>query len=104
MCTVYSLDDSNGDTSFSNFNMNRVPSYLFSVLRDIMVVNGYLKVHILPWSPVRVIDSCWHIGRWLCLAGLDEDGRNNERRFFEIRPGQRMQVSIRCFEFYPWGL
>lgn len=55
MCIVYSLDDSSGDTSFRNFDITRSPSYLFSVLKDIMAVNGYVKVHILPWSPVRVI-------------------------------------------------
>ncbi|KAI5827850.1 glycoside hydrolase family 30 protein [Schizophyllum commune Tattone D] len=48
---LYSFDDVNGDTSFTNFNINRAPSYLFSVLRDIQSVNRYLKVHVVPWSP-----------------------------------------------------
>jgi len=81
ICTVYSLDDSSGDTSFSNFNMGRAPSYLFSVLRDIMAVNGYLKVHILPWSPVRVVgyDSELHITdfaqpAWMKTAGTMNGG------------------------------
>lgn len=50
--TVYSFDDTSGDTSLANFNINKAPSYLFSVINDIQSVNPYLKVHILPWSPV----------------------------------------------------
>jgi len=49
---VYSLDDISGDTSFSNFDINRVPSYVFSVLSDIKSVNNYIKIHLVPWSPV----------------------------------------------------
>ncbi|KAJ7229239.1 glucan endo-1,6-beta-glucosidase [Mycena rebaudengoi] len=48
---VYSLDDSDGDTSFRHFNIDNAPSYLFSVLKDILSVNNDLKVHIVPWSP-----------------------------------------------------
>jgi hypothetical protein len=51
---AYSLDDTSGDTSFNNFNINRTPSYVFSVLKDIMAVNPTVKVHIVPWSPVRI--------------------------------------------------
>ncbi|KAG7447217.1 glucan endo-1,6-beta-glucosidase [Guyanagaster necrorhizus] len=47
----YSFDDTSGDTSFSNFNINDAPSYLFSVLKDIYSVNNLIKVHVLPWSP-----------------------------------------------------
>ncbi|KAJ7466148.1 glycoside hydrolase family 30 protein [Mycena galericulata] len=50
---LYSLDDVSGDTSFSQFNINNAPSYLFSVITDILSINPALKVHILPWSPVR---------------------------------------------------
>ncbi|ESK85316.1 glycoside hydrolase family 30 protein [Moniliophthora roreri MCA 2997] len=49
--SVYSLDDVSGDTSFSQFDINRAPSYLFSVLKDILSVNPRIKVHIVPWSP-----------------------------------------------------
>ncbi|KAE9407542.1 glucan endo-1,6-beta-glucosidase [Gymnopus androsaceus JB14] len=49
--SVYSLDDSNGDTSFSKFNINRTPAYVFEVLKDIQSINYLMKVHILPWSP-----------------------------------------------------
>ncbi|KAJ3906216.1 glycoside hydrolase superfamily [Lentinula edodes] len=50
--SVYSLDDSNDDTSFHSFNINRAPAYLFEVLRDIQTINDLLKVvHVLPWSP-----------------------------------------------------
>ncbi|KAF8172956.1 glycoside hydrolase family 30 protein [Mycena galopus ATCC 62051] len=48
---VYSLDDVSGDTSFSKFNINNAPSYVFSVIKDILTINPALKVHILPWSP-----------------------------------------------------
>ncbi|KAJ7119298.1 glycoside hydrolase [Mycena crocata] len=48
---LYSLDDVAGDTSFSSFDINNAPSYVFSVLTDIMSMNSILKVHIVPWSP-----------------------------------------------------
>ena len=51
--SVYSLDDVGGDTSFSRFNIDNAPSYLFGVLSDILFVNSRVKVHIIPWSPVR---------------------------------------------------
>ncbi|KAF9047180.1 glucan endo-1,6-beta-glucosidase [Hymenopellis radicata] len=47
----YSFDDVNGDNSFNSFNINAAPSYLFSVLQDILSVNNRIKVHVLPWSP-----------------------------------------------------
>jgi hypothetical protein len=37
---VYSYDDNNGDTDFSEFNINRSPNYVFSVLQDILNVNS----------------------------------------------------------------
>ncbi|KII83681.1 glycoside hydrolase family 30 protein [Plicaturopsis crispa FD-325 SS-3] len=49
--TTYSFDDTSGDTSLNDFNINNAPSYLFSVLKDIMSVNDVLRVHLLPWSP-----------------------------------------------------
>ncbi|KAF8896227.1 glycoside hydrolase family 30 protein [Infundibulicybe gibba] len=48
---LYSLDDTSGDTSFGQFNINRSPSYLFSVLADIRSINNLVKVHLVPWSP-----------------------------------------------------
>ncbi|KAL0571506.1 hypothetical protein V5O48_010456 [Marasmius crinis-equi] len=48
---LYSFDDTSGDSSLRNFNINRAPSYLFSVLKDIKSVNPLIKVHIIPWSP-----------------------------------------------------
>ncbi|KAF5370547.1 hypothetical protein D9757_010139 [Collybiopsis confluens] len=42
--SVYSLDDSNGDTSLAAFNINRVPTYVFEVLKDIQSINPILKV------------------------------------------------------------
>ncbi|KAF8180143.1 glucan endo-1,6-beta-glucosidase [Pholiota molesta] len=48
---LYSLDDTSGDTSFNNFNINNIPSAVFSVLKDIQTTNSRIKIHILPWSP-----------------------------------------------------
>ncbi|KAL1740014.1 glycoside hydrolase family 30 protein [Schizophyllum fasciatum] len=48
---LYSFDDVNGDISFNSFNINRAPSYLFTVLKDIQSINPRLKVHVVPWSP-----------------------------------------------------
>ncbi|KAF5392009.1 hypothetical protein D9757_003254 [Collybiopsis confluens] len=49
--TAYTYDTSAGDTSFSKFNINNAPSYVFSILKDIKAVNQYIKIHVLPWSP-----------------------------------------------------
>ncbi|KAF8069316.1 glycoside hydrolase family 30 protein [Lyophyllum atratum] len=49
--SAYSLDDTSGDTAFNSFNIDRAPSYLFSVLQDIKAINSNIKVHLLPWSP-----------------------------------------------------
>ncbi|RDX42626.1 glycoside hydrolase [Lentinus brumalis] len=48
---VYSFDDVSGDNALSSFNINKAPSYLFSVLNDIRSINSQLRIHILPWSP-----------------------------------------------------
>ncbi|KAL5498371.1 hypothetical protein ACEPAH_2513 [Sanghuangporus vaninii] len=48
---LYSFDDTAGDASFNNFNINNAPSYLFSTIQDILSVNNLVRVHILPWSP-----------------------------------------------------
>ncbi|KAF7331172.1 Glucan endo-1,6-beta-glucosidase [Mycena sanguinolenta] len=44
-------DDTSGDTSFSDFNIGKAPSYVYSVLKDIQSISSIMKVHILPWSP-----------------------------------------------------
>ncbi|KJA25337.1 glycoside hydrolase family 30 protein [Hypholoma sublateritium FD-334 SS-4] len=49
--SVYSLDDVSGDTSFSKFDINNIPSYVFSVLSDIQSTNSLVKLHLVPWSP-----------------------------------------------------
>ncbi|KAF7373313.1 Glucan endo-1,6-beta-glucosidase [Mycena sanguinolenta] len=66
---TYSYDDTSGDTSFSDFNIGKAPSYVYSVLKDIQSISSstsllftdarfltlpyctVMKVHILPWSP-----------------------------------------------------
>ena len=34
---MYSMDDTSGDTSFADFNINAAPSYLFDTIADIQV-------------------------------------------------------------------
>ena len=50
---AYSFDDVSGDASLNNFNINRAPSYLWSVLADIRSINSGIRIHVIPWSPVR---------------------------------------------------
>lgn len=52
---VYSFDDVDGDTHLDSFDIGKAPSYLFSTIKDIQGINPYLRVHLLPWSPVRSI-------------------------------------------------
>ena len=72
MRSAYSYDDTSGDTSFSDFNINKAPSYVFSVIKDIMSLNSLLKVHIVPWSPVR-FRRVMSTTDWYVAARLDED-------------------------------
>ncbi|KIM41936.1 glycoside hydrolase family 30 protein [Hebeloma cylindrosporum] len=48
---AYSYDDINGDTCLKEFDITKAPSYVFSVLLDIISVNQAVKVHLVPWSP-----------------------------------------------------
>ncbi|KIK56318.1 glycoside hydrolase family 30 protein [Collybiopsis luxurians FD-317 M1] len=45
------LDDTPGDTSFNRFSVDRTPSQVPAVLKDILSINPQIKIHILPWSP-----------------------------------------------------
>jgi hypothetical protein len=73
--SVYSFDDSSGDTDLSEFNINKAvglplfsqvrirpdvekPSYLYSTIKDIQGINKILKVFVVPWSPVSVTVTC----------------------------------------------
>ncbi|KAI0365705.1 glycoside hydrolase [Pilatotrama ljubarskyi] len=49
--TVYSFDDVSGDTALKHFDINKAPSYLFTVLNDIRSINSAIRIHLLPWSP-----------------------------------------------------
>ncbi|XP_006463608.1 hypothetical protein AGABI2DRAFT_74074 [Agaricus bisporus var. bisporus H97] len=49
--SIYSLDDTVGDIAFSSFSIKQIPPYVFNVLHDILAVNRYVKVHLVPWSP-----------------------------------------------------
>jgi hypothetical protein len=68
--TGYSFADTQ-DTSLGNFNINAAPSYLFGTIADIQAINPYLKVHVLPWSPVSSILPTGHTTDNF-TAGLDE--------------------------------
>ncbi|KAF9235914.1 glycoside hydrolase family 30 protein [Melanogaster broomeanus] len=48
---TYSYDDTSGDTNLNNFNIGAAPSYVFSTLSDILSINQWLRVHVVPWSP-----------------------------------------------------
>lgn len=50
---AYTYDDAWQDTSLNQFNINKAPAEVFTILNDIKGINPYLKVHLLPWSPVR---------------------------------------------------
>lgn len=60
LLVAYTYDDTNGDTSLNNFNINKTPSYVFSVISDIRAINPYLKIHVLPWSPV-CLSLLWRV-------------------------------------------
>ncbi|EIW76813.1 glycoside hydrolase family 30 protein [Coniophora puteana RWD-64-598 SS2] len=49
--SVYSFDDTAGDTGLTSFNIDASPSYLFSTLTDILSVNSAVRFHLVPWSP-----------------------------------------------------
>lgn len=49
---AYSLNDNAGDESMSRFDISRVPTYTFSVLKDIVGISNQLNFHLVPWSPV----------------------------------------------------
>ncbi|KAF9235917.1 glycoside hydrolase family 30 protein [Melanogaster broomeanus] len=48
---TYSYDDTSGDANLTNFNIGAAPSYVFSILSDILSINQWLRVHVVPWSP-----------------------------------------------------
>jgi hypothetical protein len=54
---VYSWDDSAGDTRFNSFSVE-APSYVWTVLGDIVAINNLVKIHLCPWSPVRRVRPC----------------------------------------------
>lgn len=83
---LYSYDDTNGDTSFANFNIKVAPSYVFSTLADILSLNdsmhfrflsieyilkffvsqcsgfmSFLGVHLRGWKPLVL----WTVEAWL---------------------------------------
>ena len=57
LSAAYTYDDAWQDTSLSQFNINKTPAEVFTILNDIKGINPYLKVHLLPWSPVCLVCS-----------------------------------------------
>lgn len=49
--TTYSYDDTSGDVNLNDFGVGAAPGYVFSTLRDILSINQWLRVHVIPWSP-----------------------------------------------------
>ncbi|KAG8915218.1 hypothetical protein FRC02_004617 [Tulasnella sp. 418] len=49
--SAYTYDDTAGDTSLSQFSVDRAPSYFWTVLNDIKGIQPGIKLYILPWSP-----------------------------------------------------
>ncbi|EPQ55645.1 glycoside hydrolase [Gloeophyllum trabeum ATCC 11539] len=48
---LWTYDDTSGDTSLTDFNIDNEPDYVFRTIYDIQSVNPYLRVHVVPWSP-----------------------------------------------------
>lgn len=112
---VYSLDDVSGDTSFNSFNINNAPSYLYSVLLDIISINPALKarafilfLHALTptagahstMEPGQCVDqSKESFTDMLAAARMDENDRNNEWRDDTVEPCLCM-----CAFFHPADL
>lgn len=69
---VYSYDDKDEDTSLSSFSTDAAPSYYFSTLKDIQSINTDIKLHLVPWSPVRAFSI--YTGEILSnfIASMDE--------------------------------
>ncbi|KAG8845893.1 hypothetical protein FRB96_002223 [Tulasnella sp. 330] len=47
----YSWDDTSGDTTLSNEALTSTPSYVWTVLTDIVGIQPSIKIYALPWSP-----------------------------------------------------
>lgn len=96
---VYSFDDVDGDTHLNNFDIGKAPSYLFSTIKDIQGINPYLRVHLLPWSPVRSVQPITRTLRSSALlpmsARLDEGQRNDEGRKPGVGIHNRLCVNSR---------
>ncbi|KAL4065635.1 glycoside hydrolase family 30 protein [Scleroderma yunnanense] len=48
---TYSYDDISGDAPLFQFSIGATPSYVWTVLRDMLSINSQLRIHVLPWSP-----------------------------------------------------
>ncbi|KAJ7215366.1 glycoside hydrolase superfamily [Mycena pura] len=82
---LYSLDDVSGDTSFNSFNINNAPSYLYSVLLDIISINPALKARALT-SFLHALTPPAGAHSTMEPARMDENDRNNEWRDDTVEP------------------
>ncbi|KAF7311445.1 Glycoside hydrolase [Mycena kentingensis (nom. inval.)] len=48
---LWTYDDVAGDVTFSRFNIDNAPSYVWPILADIVAINPGIKIHLSPWSP-----------------------------------------------------
>lgn len=102
--SVYSLDDVSSDTSFIHFKIDKIPSYVLSVLKDILSSNVSIKIHILPWSPVWFIKDfnvsvtftflCSQLG-WRKLA-LDL-GWRKPVQWTVVNCGRAISIAVRIY-------
>ncbi|KAJ7286152.1 glycoside hydrolase [Mycena rebaudengoi] len=49
--TAWSYCDTLSNPPFANFDIDRTPSYVWTVLFDILAINSLIKIYVVPWSP-----------------------------------------------------
>ncbi|KAG9037046.1 hypothetical protein FRB95_006899 [Tulasnella sp. JGI-2019a] len=49
--SAYNWDNTSGDTALSSFSAGSTPSYVWTVLTDIIGIQPSIKLYALPWSP-----------------------------------------------------
>ncbi|KAG8998335.1 hypothetical protein FRB94_004503 [Tulasnella sp. JGI-2019a] len=49
--SAYNWDSTSGDTALSSFSVASTPSYVWTVLTDIIGIQPSIKLYVLPWSP-----------------------------------------------------
>lgn len=98
---AYSLNDNDGDESMSRFDMTRVPSSVFTVLRDIMNANKVARFHLVPWSPVSTASASHGLYLTHPSAGLDENDQVDEWREYSDKIHSGLYVGFHSFNSGP---